>query len=262
VRALATLLPLAVLVACSSTTHARRDYSASDLVTSKTYTRLVFEVHAVTGDAPRQAALSALQTQLDTLRESGHLGKPGGVSILLGDALPVSSDPGHAWTADELDALGAAQASYAAAAGEAVVQVLYVDGHSSDDNGQNTVLGVAHGHDLVVVFKKTLDASCAHPGTDISQRLVESLCTLTEGSVLLHEVGHVFGLVNRGLPMTAPHQDSSHGAHDASEACIMYYASEATSLVTVLADRVKRGQTSSNSFDDACLADLAAAQGK
>jgi hypothetical protein len=216
-------------------------------------------VDAVTGEAPRADSLSSLQAQLDGLRQSGHLGKPGGVALVSDETLAASADPEHAWTMDELVALGAAHKSYKPAKGEAAVHVLYVDGHSADDGAQNEVLGVAYEHDLLVIFKKTLDASCVHGG-DLSPKLAQSLCGLTEGSVLLHEVGHLFGLVNRGLPMVAPHQDTAHGAHDANDACVMYYASEGSTLVSALSDRLKRGQTTVSPFDDACLADLAAAQ--
>jgi hypothetical protein len=256
------LLLAAMAVACSSTAYQPAGYTATDLVSAKKYTRLVFEVDAVSGEAPRGDALSSLQSQLDSLRQSGHLGKPGGVAIVTDETLPASADPNHAWTIDELVALGAAHASYKPAAGEAAVHVLYVDGHSADDDAQTKILGLAHEHELVVVFKKTLDASCAPSGTDPSPRAIQSLCTLAEGSVLLHEVGHLFGLVNGGLPMIAPHQDTAHGAHDANASCVMYYESEGTKLVDVLSDRVKRGQTTVSPFDDACLADLAAAQGK
>jgi hypothetical protein len=247
-------------LSCSSEGFQPAGYTASELVTSKSYSRLVFEVDAVAGEAPRAEALSALQAQLDGLRRSGHLGKPGGVAIVSDETLAASADPAHAWTMDELVALGAAHKSYAPANGEAAVHVLYVDGHSADDGVENEVLGVAYEHELLVIFKKTLDASCVLHGGDLSPKVAQSLCGLTEGSVLLHEVGHLFGLVNRGLPMVTPHQDTSHGAHDANDACVMYYASEGTTLVTALSDRLRRGQATVSPFDDACLADLAAAQ--
>ena len=42
--------------------------------------------------------------------------------------------------------------------------------------------------------------------------------TLREGGVLLHEFGHLIGLVKTG-----PGQDPKHRHHCPAEACVMYY---------------------------------------
>lgn len=58
-----------------------------------------------------------------------------------------------------------------------------------------------------------------------------------EQSTLVHEFGHAVGLVNRGLEMVQPHQDSEHGSHCEDPSCIMYhhpvrYSSYQTQLPT------------------------------
>lgn len=58
-----------------------------------------------------------------------------------------------------------------------------------------------------------------------------------EQSTLVHEFGHAVGLVNRGLKMVHPHQDSEHGSHCDDPSCIMHhrpvrYSSYQTQLPT------------------------------
>jgi hypothetical protein len=249
---------------CSSTSTGEGvSYTAQDLATAKQYQRLVFEVDAVPGFEPRTDALDELRSQLDGLRASGHLGKPAGIDIVVdtNDALPRAPSADHAYTSDELEALSRDHLGRKGTSTEAVVHVLYVDGHSADDSGGSLVLGVAYEHALLVVFKATLEAGCASPSAKSKLvRTPDTLCSLTEQSVLVHETGHLLGLVNRGLPMVAPHQDDAHGKHDANDQCVMFFASETSSLVPFLLDRISRGNTKAAPFDEACLADLAAAQ--
>jgi hypothetical protein len=44
-----------------------------------------------------------------------------------------------------------------------------------------------------------------------------------EQSTLVHEFGHAVGLVNRGLEMVHPHQDSEHGSHCEDPRCVMHH---------------------------------------
>jgi hypothetical protein len=78
-----------------------------------------------------------------------------------------------------------------------------------------------------------------------------------EQSTLVHEFGHAVGLVNNGVAMVSAHQDTAHGAHDTSSACVMYYANEGASDAAQFAQRYI---TTGNEviFDSACLADTAA----
>jgi len=230
--------------------------TVSDLVTAARYTRLVFEVDSVDGAAPAAGALDEVTGELDTLRAAGLLGKPDGVAYVLDDTL-APRGPGHAWTFDELVALAEETRSLPVAANEVRVHVLSVDGHSADDEGGAQILGWAWGHDLIVLFRDSVHAGCEAA----APRARPLACRLADGSVLLHETGHVLGLVNNGLPMSSPHQDAEHGAHDVNEDCIMHYEADSSSLLPMLLDRVGRGLDSVSPFDAACLGDLAALQG-
>jgi hypothetical protein len=60
--------------------------------------------------------------------------------------------------------------------------------------------------------------------------------------------------------MVSPHKDPEHGAHDASDDCVMYWAFEGTGAVDTLLARFLGGNQAALGFDAACLADIAAAR--
>jgi len=251
------------LVGCSSSTAGSGGLTAEDLVTDKR-AKLVFEVDAVQGMTPNASALEDFRQVLEQLRQGGYLGKPDGIEIVFDQSIPPpTSEADHAYTSSELQKLGDKYRSYRAAADVAVVQLLYVDGHSAEDDGSERILGVTFGHDRVVMFRKTIDAeSVPTAGRVGGDKLKGAIGRSLEASVLVHESGHLFGLVNDGTDMVAAHQDTPHGHHDTNEACVMFYQAEKSSFAKLISDRVAKAQTAPPTFDDACLDDLKAAQKK
>ena len=114
------------------------------------------------------------------------------------------------------------------------------------------VLGVAWSSRYLTLFKDRLDEACSSDLGILSQ----PTCDEAVGAVWLHELGHVIGLVNNGLTMQTPHQDTENGRHDHSQDCIMYWAYETPSLISRLQDDVSGAPALS--FDANCLADIAA----
>lgn len=245
-------------VACSGTDGAepggQAPPAATDITTAQDYTRLVIEVDAVQGHAPRQEALDSLQAALEDLRDSGHLGKPDGVQIRIDQTdLTAAPQANHAYSLDELKTLAAGARSYEQQPNEVVLHMLYVDGESAQ---ADSTLGFALGSTLIVMFREVIDSTC----TAALPAVRNAVCRVAEASVLLHEVGHTMGLVNNGIPMVEAHQDTAHGAHDSDSSCIMFWAAERTSAIDLIIDRVRNGDTSIGSFDAKCLEDLKAAQ--
>ncbi|MEK6607426.1 MAG: hypothetical protein AABZ30_07180 [Myxococcota bacterium] len=230
---------------------------ALDLATGDVCGALAIEVDAVEGHDARGAALDTLATQLGDLAGSGHFGKPDGISIVVDEEdIAPSTEADHAYTFAELRELIDAHRSYARAEGEAAIHLLYVDGHFEDDTSQSRVLGFAYGHSRIVMFRASIDDGCEAALALVRDRV----CNLAESTVLLHEVGHLLGLVDNGLPMVSDHKDEEHGAHDVDEDCIMYYLSETSQMIPLLIDNVTGGDESVTPFDDRCLEDLEAAQ--
>jgi hypothetical protein len=92
--------------------------------------------------------------------------------------------------------------------------------------------------------------------------LTDTLCAQTEYLVWSHELGHVLGLVDFGLPMVMDHRDPdpSHGPHDLSRDCAMYFAYSTMDAVDALADRLLMAGAPPIELDAPCLADISAAR--
>ena len=236
------------------------DVDAADIVGGGTHTRLVIEIDVVDGHGPDAAALAAFEDAVEDLIASGHIAKPDGFEVVIDDVLPASGDPDKVWTFQEQIALSEDHRDVAAPAGTATIHMLYLDGHSEYDQGNLAVLGYAYGGSWIVMFRDNIDRSCSSSSVLglLAPSVAQEACAMTEGGVLLHEAGHLFGLVNNGTPMQEPHQDTEHGAHDTNEDCLMYWLAETSSATDVVANRYLGGQTGIPPFDAQCLADLSA----
>ncbi len=231
----------------------------SDLFGNATFDALRVVLHYRAGAAPNEAAMERLREALADLEASGHVVKPGGIVIELGKELPASATANPEYTFEQLDTdLELTRGSFVVGPA-AVIHGLYTDG-SYDNGGEGTVLGFAYGGARLVMMRDAIDDACDDPvlgllpgGAD------EEACAALEATVLLHELGHLFGLVNNGLPMVSDHQDVDHGAHDDDDGCLMYWTAETPAVADTIADTYLGGDGSMPTFDAACLADMAAA---
>jgi hypothetical protein len=234
-----------------------------DHVTDRNYTAMLIEVDYVSSAPPGDAALVEIQEQVVRFIDGGYLSKPDGVRLVVDDVLtPLGSDAVS--TFDDLDALVREVRSVPSDPSESVVHIVYVDGGFEQDTDTATVLGFAYGAANVVIFRDSIRAACESGSLRLlpgGADAAEEACQVTEATVLMHELGHVFGLVNNGVPLQSDHQDEEHGAHCDNPECLMYYAAERSSVVSRIAGRFEAGQTNVPRFDEACLQDLAAAAG-
>ena len=185
------------------------------------------EVRAVPGREPDMQGLDLLMRRL---RE--QVDKPGGVILVQGPALPRSED--GVYTDGELRAL--AGPTLIEGGQTLVLRVFYLDGESERDRAQGEVyLGLAHTASSLVMFKDSL----AKQGSPAALERV----------VLLHEAGHLLGLVGRGAPVQAAHEDPSNLNHCRIRGCVMQSKSAAWSPTTL---------GSRDDFCSYCKADLLA----
>lgn len=211
--------------------------------------RLLLEIDAVAGREPRA------QVEADLIALLGDLvDKPGGITAAHDDAIASRGDD-HAWTDAELFAL--ADQTYDGAGDDtAVIHTMFVDGHSARDSESGVILGLAWSNRHIAIFADTIADTCG--ATTLPPILEGELCAGAELAIWTHEVGHVIGLVDNGLPMVADHRDPEHGAHDQNDDCVMYWAYQGDALITRLADDLAGGGDASLRFDEACRADIAA----
>lgn len=126
---------------------------------------------------------------------------------------------------------------------------LYLNGYFNDGmTVRQDVLGVSIGKTSVIaMFRPVIDSSS---GNATTRKYVEQ-------STLIHEFGHAVGLVNNGISMASPHQDTANGAHDLNQHCVMYYANEGALAASQF---VNQYITTGNEFlfDSNCQADVLA----
>lgn len=214
--------------------------AARDFLSDATYRALVVEVDHVQGHAPAASALQVLEARL---RE--RCNKPDGVTVVVDDVVPSG---GNVYSVAANQALEAQHRDRFASGTTAVMYFLYLDGQSDQDSGSGRVLGWAHGPSSVGIFRESVAASA------------NALATAeeVEAAVLVHEAGHLLGLVNNGTPMVANHEDPAHRAHDTNDGCIMHWLIETSNI----RDLILNLGSLPTQFDAACIADLQANGGR
>lgn len=219
-------------------------------IRADTYTRLELEVDAVPGFGPRAGTASSVAQRLDAL-----LDKPDGV-VVTNDGTIASRGPDHGWTLAELDALADQTFDLAVPSNTVKMHVLCVDGHYDTGPGGGTVLGIAWGQQNIAIFTQTIEELCG--ASALPPLLQDQLCADAELAIWMHEVGHVIGLVDNGLPMQVNHEDPDHPGHDVDPDCVMYWAYEGDGLIARITDDLLSTGNSALDFDTECLADIAA----
>jgi len=223
-----------------------------DYIRASPYPKLVLELDAVAGKGPMSQSSTEVVSEL-----GGILGKPGGISIALHETV-ASRGADHAWTFQELQDLASSTFNLQVPGDTTKMHLLFLDGHSADDTSNGRVLGLAWSHTHLVMFTDTIHDVCEARATLLVGR--DRLCAETETGVWIHEIGHLLGLVDNGLPMVANHRDpdAAHGRHDANDACVMYWAYEGEAAVDRVLSNLIGGGGGAPSFDAQCLADIAA----
>lgn len=124
------------------------------------------------------------------------------------------------WNATELIALGISVSPAAVVtSNKATVTVIFLNGLF---NGNSQTLGVHFsGYGFAFVFK---DVVASVGGTAADQRYVEQ-------STVVHELGHVIGFVNNGVPLTSSYEEQAHLRHSSNANCVMYWTVESSNTI-------------------------------
>lgn len=210
------------------------------------YPSVVVEVGAVNGRAPDQTALVALGLALVELTGRAEADirvlEPVGIAPQGGDYTPSDLARIHRRTAMVIDpdrhGLGAV----------AMLHVLFLDGSMRDGEEARLTLGsTLPGEGVIAVFPdEYAKAKRIGPGGTMVSARAEM-----DRHVLLHELGHAFGLVGQRIPMVQPHADPEHPGHSTNPLSIMHHRPPMTLEGIVYGDRPR-------DFDADDRADLAA----
>jgi len=148
---------------------------------------------------------------------------------------PIALEGGaKAWSVSELIALADQKA--VRPAGSATMRMLFVHGTLDGNRG---VLGVAVRGDVLAIFIDQVRSAGGLVGNSEG----------VQRAVLLHEAGHILGLVD--LVLDTGREDPQHPGHSSSRGSVMYWAVESSAIGQVF------GANPPDTFDDADKADLA-----
>lgn len=172
--------------------------------------RLVVEIDVQEGLSPSQEAIDHL---VATLAE--HADKPAGITLTGGNTF--SSDR-TGWTAADLRAVASTHRSTSSGDEVVSVYVLYVRGGFVDDGEETSAIGVAHRASEVALFPERW--------RDVGDLLGSG--RRVERAVLLHEVGHLLGLVELNYTSDHDRRDPEHPGHSRNRGSVMHWAVETT----------------------------------
>jgi len=210
-----------------------------DFLSSSTFTTLNVEIGYVQGFEPKQSALNHLKTFLEE-----RLNK----TVVKFTTHTIPATGRVSITVDAIRENEKAQRKLVTSGNELTAYIVFFDTEYSESTSTQKVLGIAYGVSSMAVFAKTADGFAR---SDMPAR-----ATL-ETFILNHEFSHILGLVNNGVPMVAPHQDTAHGAHCSNPDCLMYWQAETN---VRLGDLL--GPDDVPGLDASCIADLKAHGGK
>jgi hypothetical protein len=195
------LVPLAGCIAAAP--EAAPDAWANPFLLTGTMIRV--QVDYVPGFGPSQFALDALRTRIAEVGSNATFD------------LSASLQP-HGSPYSPADILAVHERTYAGsastwrdAAGQPILHVLYLDGNTTIPAG-GLHLGLTP---VIVVFPEQLPTQSLYVAR-ISRGGALPGREMYERAILLHEYGHVLGLVGCGLPETRPHGADCHSTNERS----------------------------------------------
>jgi hypothetical protein len=225
--------------------------SSGDDFLSRAMPKMIVEIDYQSGKQLASASVDLLRTRIGE-----RLDKPGGVTYEQ-TAIQASRS---VWTVDALRQLEEANRNHYRKVDTVVLYVLVLGGGYEADSGGGRVLGVAYGSSSVAIFKDNIEASATLGGIPLFSSVD------VEKAVLIHEFGHILGLVNIGLKMQRPHEmtqdpDTSTSrnegrGHSNNKDSVMFWAVESDAVA-----RVFNGPPPTQ-FDADDIADMRAAGGK
>ncbi|CAN5346285.1 hypothetical protein BH23BAC2_BH23BAC2_23060 [soil metagenome] len=215
--------------------------SARELLDDEKFTSMRIEVVYVTGYEPSPTTLNNLKSFLE---ERTH--KPDGITIF---TRAVASSGKAPFDINEIVKIEADNRTAYNSGDEIAVFIYFADGSNENDSNTKKVVGSAYRNTSMVIYGATVNS--------ISGRANGPNKITVESTVINHEFGHLFGLVNLGTPLQTDHEDDVSKGHCDVNGCLM------NANVQFGVDLINMVNNNNiPRFDDKCLLDLRAIGGK
>ena len=214
--------------------------SAKDFLSAAKYQSIVIEVLYVQDFQPEAQTLENLKQFMQN-----RLNKPGGITIIQRQI----ASPGNApFDINEVAAIESANRTKYNNGSVLTLSLLFLDGGTTTDTGSSVILGQAYRNTSFVAYESNIKTFSNTAGGPTRVNL--------ESTVLMHELGHLLGLVNLGSPMQTEHLDEAHDKHCDNPNCLMYWKTNSSNVL----DMMIGGNVPQ--LDANCIADLQANGGK
>lgn len=251
------VLLCAALGACTSPDQVETAQPAPSAALGPDTRRVVFEIDYVGGAEPYVGAAGpAVSDAWDITRNNtkalfSELPRTVVVPSSLAEMQKIRAETGPYGVSKILDIAQQHRETYSSGSTVAFYAV-WLDGFFEDAEGvDETVLGVAlPDFGVLAMFKPAVRRLESPDSPQVSR--------FTEQSAFVHELGHVLGLVDTGLPLTSGHEDPDHRGHCDNPDCVMYWANEGVRDLRQFVNKLL-ATGSELLFDDACLSDAHAA---
>lgn len=216
--------------------------SASDLLGNANFDKLLIEIGYVTGFQPTAEATANFEQFLRdrTFKENIEfkytlLATPGEETLTLQEVVNLENDNRTEYND------GSTLAMY----------IYFADAPADSDNEEEglVTLGAVYRNTSMVIYEETVRA-LANSSASITIADVET-------ATLLHEMGHLFGLVGLSNDSVNPHEDPDSDNHCDVAGCLMRAELQfGTSLLKMMQNNASKGSAVIPDFDAECLLDL------
>lgn len=215
--------------------------SANDLLSDEKFTSLKIEIVYVNGYEPEPGTITNLKNFL-----AERIYKPLGITV---STRAVASSKKAPFKINEIVEIEAETRSIFNTGDEVAVFIYFADGSNEADTNTQVTLGSAYRNTSMVIYGETLKGIAGRPNAP-SKRTIES-------TVINHEFGHLFGLVDLGSPLQTSHKDSGSEGHCNVDGCLMNANLQFGGQLADLVDNENIPR-----MDDLCILDLQANGGQ
>ena len=190
-------------ISCENLTGACR----YEILRSSNYSRLHIEINFVTDNSPDSDAIDLLKTRIQEVTDK--------TSVSVSQKSFGSTD--ESYSLEEILDIENIQRERYKSGNTFIIHILYLNGEYQDND---QTLGLAFKGSSFVLFKEKID--------DASFLLISDKDI--EKSVIVHEFGHLLGLINNDYQSPHDHEDPDHPNHSNNEDSVMYWAIESQDI--------------------------------